>query len=79
MRFEYSIVSIGTEISGNKGYMWVSQIDETGYRWICPYPHFVDNIKNFCADKSLMISGFLSIRECSAARTGRQTGRGDGK
>lgn len=68
MHFEYSIVSIGTEKFGNKGYMCVSQMDEEGYRWICPYPHFVDNIKTFCADKSLRISGSLSIEQIAFIR-----------
>lgn len=64
---EYSIVSIGTENAGSHGYMSVTEACADGNRYICPLPHFVQEISKMDSNY-LKISNNLSIKLIALAR-----------
>lgn len=66
MNFKFSVVSIGTEKSGSKGYINITSLHDNGTRTIYPTPHFNKKIK--VNKKSLTVSGELSIEQIAFCR-----------
>lgn len=65
MKAEYSIVSIGTEKSGSRGYMCVSECVD-GKRYIVPLNHDISEINDLTS--ALIVPGDLSIESIALSR-----------